>query len=174
MILAYHKEVTKFLKGFLVLVFCLIFTEGAGVIGSLFTFPAIPTWYAGLTKPSFTPPDFLFGPVWTTLYFMMGLAAFFVFQKSWYARSVQQKKRVRSALFLFVLQLVLNVSWSVIFFGMHLPVLALVDICWLWFAIVITMYKFFRVSETAMFLLVPYLLWVTFTAVLNLGIVALN
>lgn len=157
----------KFLNAFIVLAFFLLVSEIAGIIGAFVTIPSIHTWYAGLHKPSFSPPDVVFGPVWTALYFMIGLAAFFVYRK-------HKKQHVKMAIILFALQLGLNVAWSVLFFGMHLPVLALVEIVVLWFAIALTIRQFFKVSETGAFLLVPYFLWVTFAVILNCAIVVLN
>ena len=165
----------KFLNTLITVSLFLLFSEAAGIVGALFTYHAIPTWYAHLNKPSFSPPNFIFGPVWTALYCLMGLGAFFVFRKGWMLRSTQHKrKEVKVGIGLYVLQLVLNVAWSIIFFGLHMPVLALIEIVVLWFAIAVTMRHFFKISETGAFLLVPYLLWVTFAVLLNCAIVVLN
>jgi len=158
----------KFLNTFIPLALFLLLSEVAGMIGALVTIPSLSTWYVHLPKPTFSPPDFVFGPVWTALYFMIGLAGFFVYRKGF------KKKQVKIGMVLFAVQLVLNVLWSVIFFGQHLPVLALIDILALWFAIALTIRHFFKVSETGAFLLVPYLLWVTFAVILNCAIVVLN
>lgn len=140
----------------------------AGFIGSLFTTPSIPTWYAELQKPSFTPPNAVFAPVWVTLFFLMAVAAFLVWDKGFTA------KGVKTALAFFGAQLILNVLWSVFFFGCRSPFLALVEIVALWFAIAVSVLTFFRVSKAAAYLLVPYLLWVSFAAVLNFAIFRLN
>jgi translocator protein len=150
------------------LVVCLVASLLAGAIGGLFTSRAIPTWYATLTKPSFTPPGWLFGPVWTALYLMMGVAAFLVW------RSAPGATPVRVALVLFVVQLVLNALWSVAFFGLHSPGGGMVVIALLWLAIAATLLTFSRVSTPAALLLAPYLAWVSFAAVLNWALYRLN
>ena len=148
--------------------FFVLISETAGIIGSVFTFSAISTWYVVLNKPFFSPPNYLFGPVWTTLYFLMGIAAFLVYKKG------TRNKKVRSALSLFGIQLVLNTLWSIIFFGLKLPAVAFVEIILLWIFIFLTMQAFAKVSKSATWLLVPYILWVSFAAILNLAIVILN
>lgn len=139
-----------------------------GFAGSLATFPSIPTWYASLQKPFFSPPNWVFGPVWTILYILMGIAASIVWQKG------LKKKAIRFALKLFLFQLVLNFLWSFIFFGFHLPKVALVEIIILWIAIFLTIKTFFPINRSAALLMLPYLLWVSFATILNLGIVLLN
>lgn len=141
---------------------------GAGAVGSLFTVSAIPTWYAALNKPVLSPPNWIFGPVWTMLYVLMGVAAFLIWQKG------SAKKEVRLALLIFVLQLVLNALWSIIFFGWHKPGLAFLEIVLLWASILWTIGLFHKVSRTAALLLVPYLLWVSFASYLNYAIWSLN
>jgi len=143
---------------------CLI----AGFVGSVATMPSIPTWYASLQKPAFNPPNWIFGPVWTTLFIMMGVAAFLVWDKG------LEKKEVRVALAVFGLQLILNVFWSVLFFGMQSPVYAFIDIIMLWASILATIIYFHGISAAAAYLLVPYILWVSFASILNLSIVILN
>ena len=140
----------------------------AGAVGGLFTSPAIPGWYAALQKPAFNPPNWIFGPVWTTLYVMMGFAAFLVWDRGW------RRPGVRHALAVFAAQLVLNVLWSALFFGARSPVAALVDIVALWLGILACVTLFARVSKAGAVLMVPYLLWVSFATVLNVAIVALN
>ncbi|HET9641370.1 MAG TPA: TspO/MBR family protein [Candidatus Paceibacterota bacterium] len=144
-------------------------SELAGVIGALFTTPAIGTWYATLARPDFSPPSFVFAPVWTTLYALMGIAAFLVWQK----RDAAPLAR-RNAVILFFIQLVLNTLWSILFFGLHNPGLAFAEIALLWLAIAATINAFARVSRTAAWLLAPYLLWVTFASYLNYAIWTLN
>jgi len=150
------------------LVVSIIACLAAGIIGSIFTRSAIPTWYATLEKPAFNPPNWLFAPVWTLLYIMMGIAAFLVWRKG------LENRQVRIALIVFLVQLVLNALWSVVFFGLESPLCGLIVISALWVAILFTVLKFFRISSAASVLLWPYLLWVTFAAVLNVSIWLLN
>ncbi len=140
----------------------------AGAIGSAFTIAAIPEWYATLQKPSFSPPNWMFGPVWTLLYVLMAVAAAMVWQKG------LQNPPVRKALTVFLLQLILNTVWSYLFFGLRSPLYGLVDILFLWAMILVTIAQFSKVSVPAALLLIPYLLWVTFATGLNLGILLLN
>ncbi len=140
----------------------------AGFIGSIFTSPSIPTWYAALTKPSFNTPDWIFAPVWTILFILMGISLYLVWNKG------LQDKKVKISLFIFGVQLVLNVLWSFLFFGLHSPFYAFLEIIILWIAIVLTIVNFFKVSRTAGLLLLPYILWVSFAAILNFSIWRLN
>ena len=146
----------------------IVMSELAGIIGSLFTMSSIPTWYATLVRPALNPPGWVFGPVWTLLYLLMGVAAWLVWRKGW------GKVDVKIALGLFSLQLILNAAWSIIFFGGHNPAVALIEILALWLAILGTMLAFGRVSKPAAWLLVPYLLWVSFATYLNFAIWTLN
>lgn len=146
---------------FWLLVFAIGVCEGAGVIGSFFTFPAITGWYATLVKPTFSPPNYLFGPVWTFLYFLMGVALYLVWIR-------------KGDLKWFWVQLILNSLWSIIFFGLRSPALALIEIFFLWFTIVLTIKSFMKVYKPAASLLFPYLLWVSFASVLNFSIWVLN
>ncbi len=140
----------------------------AGLIGSLFTTPAIAGWYAVLEKPGFTPPNWVFSPVWIGLYVLMAVAAFLVWDKGF------SSKGVKTALAFFGVQLLLNTLWSILFFGCRSPFLAFVEIIALWLAIAVTGVTFYRVFKPAAFLLVPYLLWVSFAAALNFAILRLN
>jgi tryptophan-rich sensory protein len=140
----------------------------AGIIGSVFTASSVSTWYAALRKPSFTPPGWVFGPVWISLYALMGIAAYLVW------RNGLNQREVRIALSLFVAQLILNALWSAMFFGFRSPLAGLVDISALWVLIVLTIFYFLRVSTTAGLLLVPYIVWVSFAAVLNYYLWAMN
>lgn len=142
--------------------------ELTGLMATPFTIAAIPTWYATLDKPALSPPNWIFGPVWTTLYALMGTAAFLVWEKG------LDKKKVRGALRYFGIQLALNFLWSLLFFGLHSPFLALFDIALLWIVIIATIFKFYKISKPASYLLVPYLLWVTFASYLNYSIWILN
>ena len=139
----------------------------AAGLGSMATTTQIPGWYAELTKPSWTPPSWLFGPVWTILYLAMAVAAWLVWRQTGLVA-------VRWPLTWFGVQLVLNTLWSVIFFGLHQPGWAAFEIGWLWAAILITLLSFWSRSKIAGLLLVPYLLWVSFAAVLNVSIWRLN
>ena len=140
----------------------------AGLIGSLAVADNFTTWYSTIEKPAFTPPNWVFGPVWTILYVLMGIAAFLVWQKGLGTAAV------KVALTWFLVQLVLNVSWAPVFFGLHRIGLALVVITLLWAAIVTTTFYFLRVSRPAAVLLLPYLLWVSFATALNASIWHLN
>ena len=140
----------------------------AGFIGSIFTTPSIPTWYATLQKPPFTPPSWLFAPAWITLYLLMGISSFIIWRKG------INNGRVREALIVFLIQLILNSLWSIVFFGLKSPLYGVVVIVALWIAILFTMFKFFKLSTAAGGLLLPYILWVSFAAVLNISIWVLN
>ncbi len=139
----------------------------AAGIGSLATGTNVQTWYPSLVKPSFSPPNWIFGPVWTVLYVLMAISFYLIWIRK---ADKEQGDRVK----LYVGQLALNSLWSITFFGLRSPVTALITIGFLWMTIVVLMWMFGRVSRTAMFLLLPYLLWVSFAAVLNLMIVVLN
>ncbi len=139
----------------------------AAGIGSLFTTPAIPGWYAALHKPAWNPPNWIFGPVWALLYLMMGLAVWLIWRERGFAGAPL-------ALVLFAIQLTLNALWSVIFFGWRSPGLALAEIILLWPCIFLAMLAFWRISPPAAWLMWPYLLWVTFAGFLNLSIWRLN
>ena len=140
----------------------------AGLLGSFFTRPSIPTWYAALKKPWFTPPNWAFAPVWLTLFLLMGIAVFLVWRQS------LKNQKVKVALVLFGVQLALNVLWSGVFFGFRSPLAGLVVITILWVAIVLTLLQFFKVSRLAGFLLLPYIVWVSIAASLNTSILILN
>jgi tryptophan-rich sensory protein len=140
----------------------------AGFVGSIFTRASVSTWYAALNKPSFTPPSWLFGPVWISLYLLMGISAFLVWSKGFYDREV------KVALIFFGLQLILNAFWSAAFFGLRSPFAGLIVISALWIFIFLTILYFFRVSSTAGVLLLPYIGWVSFAAVLNASLFFMN
>ncbi len=150
------------------LVISLVACQCAGLIGSVFTTPAIPTWYAALEKPFFTPPNWLFAPAWVTLYVLMAVAAFLVWRRGLSAEGV------KPALVIFLVQLVINAFWSVAFFGLKSPVAGAVVIIVLWVAILFTIIRFFRLSAAAGSLLLPYILWVSFAAALNISLWILN
>ena len=156
------------LSDILRLVVACVVCLSVGLIGSLAVGGSFTTWYATIEKPAFTPPSWVFGPVWTILYVLMGVAAFLVWKKG------LDQPAVKVALAWFLVQLALNASWTPVFFGLHRPDLALIVILLLWGALVVTMLCFVRVSRPATLLLVPYLLWVSVAAVLNASIWHLN
>ncbi|MEZ5951959.1 MAG: TspO/MBR family protein [Planctomycetaceae bacterium] len=141
--------------------------SGVGGLGAIATTPEIEGWYKTIEKPSWNPPDYVFGPVWTTLFVMMAIAAWMVWKPEGF-------KAAAMPLTLFVVQLGLNVGWSWIFFGMHQPGWAFVEIVILWLAIMATTVAFFRHSKIGGWLMVPYLVWVSFASVLNFTIWRLN
>jgi len=146
----------------------IVLCELAGVIGSIFTIRAIPNWYSVLRKPWFTPPNWLFGPIWLILYFLMGLSLYLVFE------SKRNRAKEKPVFWAFGFQLVLNALWSVLFFGMHYLFYSFVEIVVLWISIAVTTLLFFRVSKAAAYLLLPYILWVTIAASLNYYVFILN
>ena len=150
------------------LIVSIVACEGAGGIGSFFTRKAISTWYTALKKPAFTPPNYVFRPVWVTLYALMGVAVF------WVWREGLAQEGVTIAFIVFWVQLVLNILWSAIFFGRKSPLGGMVIILLLWAAILLTIIMFFAVSNIAGGLLVPYLVWVSIAANLNIRIWILN
>lgn len=150
------------------LVAALVLCVTAGFIGSLFTSSGVDSWYQSLQKPPFNPPSWVFGPVWTLLYLMMGGALYLVWK-----RDPLEKPETR-ALTWFFIQLALNVLWSFFFFYLRQPALAFFEIIFLWLAIIVTVVHFFRINRWAGVLLLPYLVWVSFAAVLNFAIWRLN
>ena len=150
------------------LIASILICQLAGLIGSIFTFESIPTWYASLEKPFFTPPGWLFGPVWITLYTLMGISLYLVWQKGF------RKRGNKIALYVFAAQLALNAMWSVAFFGLRSTFYGLVTIVPLWIAIAATIILFYKISKKAGWLLVPYILWVSIATALNFYIWQLN
>jgi len=140
----------------------------AGYIGSYYTTPEIPTWYASLQKPDLTPPSWVFGPVWTVLYILMGFSLYLIIQ------SGLKNPEVKVALVLFMSQLVLNVVWSFLFFGRHSTFYGFLAIVLLWALLLCTIIQVFRFAFGAALLLMPVLVWTTFAAVLNYLIMMLN
>lgn len=155
-------------KDWFSLVGFILLSEGAGIVGSFFTAPSIAGWYATLARPDFAPPNWVFGPVWTTLFACMGIAAFLVWKKG------IGRKEVKIALGIFAVQLVLNTLWSIIFFGLQNPGAAFMEIIFLWLGIGSTIWAFAKLSKPAAWLLVPYIAWVSFAAYLNYMIWTLN
>lgn len=150
------------------IIIAVLICQSAGIIGSIFTYPSIETWYANLEKPFFTPPNWLFGPVWITLYTLMGISLYLVWERG------LGKEEVRSALLAFFGQLILNSIWSIVFFGLRSPLYALIIIVLMWFVILITIVKFYKVDKGAGLILIPYILWVSIAAALNYYILILN
>ncbi len=157
----YHQmKKTNYLKLMLAIIIC----EVAGAIGGIFTSNSVSNWYPTLIKPWFNPPAWLFGPVWTILYALMGITLYLLWES----------KKNRMALRFFWIQLILNVLWSILFFGLKKPSLAFIGIVLLWGMILATIIYSKKVNKTASYLLVPYLIWVSFASILNLAIVVLN
>lgn len=145
------------------LVAAILICQLTGIVGSIFTTPSISTWYTSINKPGFTPPNWLFAPVWTTLFLLMGISLYIAIEK-----------KAKTGLYIFGIQLVLNVIWSILFFGMQNPFLAFVEIIVLWMAIAATIFTFYKSSKKAAYLLVPYIAWVTLAAFLNYSVWILN
>ena len=162
------------------LLVCIIGCELAGVIGSFFTMPAISTWYAALNKPFFSPPDWVFAPVWVILFALMGASFYFFLEtKAKHGHGKRGAKKgaepwKSTGAKVFYLQLALNILWSVIFFGLRMPGLAFFEILALWLSILFTILLFGRTSKRAALLMVPYLLWVSFALGLNFMVAVLN
>jgi len=140
----------------------------AGVIGTIFTADSISGWYTGLTKPDFNPPNWIFGPVWILLYLMMGVSLFLVWRED------LKNAVVKKAFYIFMVQLLFNTLWSIVFFGFQSISSALIIIIVLWLLIIYTILNFLKISRTSGILLIPYLLWVTFAVILNFFIFKLN
>ncbi len=177
----------------------IIICEVSGVIGSIFTTPQISGWYSTLNKPSFNPPSWIFAPVWTTIFVLMGVALYLVWSRKFSVKNelkfnlstslrMGHKKSINSLskkffngkweklniILIFIAQLVLNILWSIVFFGMHSPSIAFFVLLMLWCAIAFTIINFYRVSKTSAWLLLPYILWVSFAGILNFFIWILN
>ncbi len=150
------------------LVSAIVICQLAGIIGSLFTVSSVSTWYQTLVRPALNPPSWVFGPVWITLYLLMGISLFLIWKKGW------KKKNVRIAMSVFGVQLTLNALWSILFFGMQNPGLALINIALLWIGILASIILFYKISKPASYLLIPYILWVSFASYLNYAIWTLN
>jgi tryptophan-rich sensory protein len=155
-------------KDILTLVASIVVCQLVGLVSGLATASSVDTWYATLVKPAFNPPNWLFSPVWITLYGLMGIALFLVYRKG------LDTKGVRAAIAFFVVQLIANSFWSVLFFGLQLPFIAFLEIMVLWVLILLTMIKFLKISRPAGLLLLPYFLWVSFAAILNFFLWSLN
>jgi len=154
----------KFIKLTASIAICLT----AGFVGSIFTTPAIDSWYATINKPSFNPPNWIFAPVWTTLFILMGISLYLIMQQS------SAGKNIKKSLYLFFGQLLLNIIWSVIFFGFKNPALALIEIIILLAVIILTTKEFKKINPLASWLFWPYICWVGFALILNFSIWFLN
>ena len=150
----------------MILIASLIIAQLAGIFGSFFTSSSVSTWYLTLQKPFFNPPSWVFAPVWICLFFLIGLSLYFVW--------ISESKYKKVGLWFFSIQLVLNILWSMFFFGLKNPLLGLIDIVFLWAFILVTMLYFFKIDRRAGWFFVPYLVWVSFAVVLNYTIVLLN
>lgn len=154
-------------NSFAVLILFVAVCLGIAGAGGLFTAGSVQDWYPVLQKPAWTPPSWIFGPVWTILYVMMAIAAWLVWRK-------RQVDKVQGALGLFLLQLALNAAWSPLFFGLKNPLAGLLDIIPLWAAILVTLMFFLRISIAAGVLLIPYWLWVSYATALNFTLWIMN
>ncbi len=152
------------LKSILKLAGAIMICVLAGFIGSLFN-GSIKTWYAALNKPFFNPPAWLFAPVWTILFVLMGISLYLVWTS---------KKKTGKAFYLFLIQFVLNVLWSFFFFYLQNPLYGFIEIIILWAFILLTILEFKKISKTAAYLMIPYICWVTFASVLNFALMILN
>jgi tryptophan-rich sensory protein len=150
------------------LIYALALCQAVGWLGSNFTVKSLDTWYAALNKPVFNPPNWIFAPVWIGLYLLMGISLYLVLSKE------PRDSAVKSALWVFGVQLVLNAVWTPLFFGARLLLVAFIEILVLWIFIVLTIVKFKPISRIAAYLLIPYLLWVSFASVLNGALWLLN
>jgi translocator protein len=150
------------------LIVCILICQSAGIIGSIFTSSSVSTWYTTLNKPEFTPPGWVISTVWIILFTLMGISLFLVWREG------LDKPEVKSALYIFVTQLIVNVLWSGAFFGLRSPLAGIIVIALLWALILLTIIRFWPISRAAAILLVPYILWVSFAAFLNFTIWRLN
>ncbi len=146
----------------------IILPQIAGAIGAFFTIPAIKEWYGALQKPSFSPPNFVFAPVWTILYFLMGVASYLIFEKG------ENRGEVRRVLEIYFIHLFLNTLWSILFFGLKSPLLGFLAILVLWVFVLFLTVNFYRINRTSGILFYFYFLWVSFASLLNFAIVILN
>ncbi len=160
------NKINKFMPKIVKFLLAVLLCEGAGIVGSFFTTPSIGSWYATLSKPSFNPPNWIFAPVWTLLFFLMGVSLYLV----WCKKDNLPVGGKRVAVLVFFQQLSLNILWSALFFGLHNPFLAFCEIILLWLSILMTIFYFSKISKAAAWLLLPYILWVSFAAFLNFSI----
>jgi len=183
----WKNSLDKYIK----LLFCIIVCLLAGYVGSFYTVSEITGWYRGLAKPFFSPPNWIFGPMWTLLYILMGISLYLVWKEKFVVKNEISNSRIKvcnifskkpqdgkwqkiNTVLPFFFQLILNVLWSVLFFGLHSPAFAFFELIILWFAIAFTIISFYKVSKTASYLLIPYILWVSFAGILNFFVWILN
>lgn len=145
----------------------LLMPLSVGAVAGMFTSQAVPTWYASLNRPSFSPPNWVFGPVWTSLYILLGLSFFLIWKEN-------PSKQRNYAIIVFSIQMLLNFAWSFIFFYFNMIGAALIEIILLWFSIVAMIHLSYKIIPIAAYLNIPYLLWVSFAAILNAGYYFLN
>lgn len=156
------------MKNYLVGFIFIIVSNLVGSIGSLFTSPKIQSWYANINKPSFNPPNWIFGPVWTLLFSLLGIAFYLV------VKNGVNKPGVKLAIIIFGVQFIFNILWSYLFFGLEKPLLALIDLVLLLISIFVMTFVFYRINHISAYLIIPYILWVSFAGVLNFYIWRLN
>jgi translocator protein len=156
------------MKSWWKLIISVLMVEIIGILGSFSTMSSIPNWYAALTKPAFNPPSWIFGPVWTILYLMIGISFYLV-----WTSKIKASRKIY-AYWIFWIQLLLNGIWTPVFFGMHNLLGGLVIITLLWISIILNMLAFYQISKTSAYLLVPYWLWVSFASALNFSLWWLN
>jgi len=150
------------------LLLSIFFCQSAGIIGSFFTAPSITEWYSSLQKPAFALPNWIFAPVWISLFFLMGISLYLIWEKGF------NEKEVRVAISIFLIHLVLNILWSFLFFGLQSPLYGFIEIVILWLIILLTIIVFYKISKRAALLLIPYICWVSIAATLNFFIWRLN
>ncbi len=156
------------IKNIWLLLLSLFIPLAVGYLGSILTMPGLTSWYGGLTKPPFTPPNWLFAPAWTLLFILMGLAFFLIL------RDGRENKHFSAAWMSFGAQLFLNIYWSFLFFFVQEPPLAFYGLISLWSMIFVNIYYFYQIKKSAAYLLIPYIVWVTFAGALNYSIWYLN
>ncbi|PKR79536.1 TspO protein [Brumimicrobium salinarum] len=156
------------------IIICVIATVGLGSLSGILSMNGFEGWYQNLNKPFFTPPNWIFGPAWTILYILMGGSVAIIWQIIAVARYPIIVRFAKRGFIIFIIHFLFNLAWSPIFFGLQMPVLALIIIFIILAFIIILIRHFFRLDRLSAFLLIPYLLWVSFATALNLGIVILN
>ncbi|MCX7833779.1 MAG: tryptophan-rich sensory protein [Ignavibacteria bacterium] len=149
-------------------ILCIAICEGVGIIAGIATSESVNTWYQSLNKPSFTPPNYIFAPVWSILYLLMGISLYLIWNEG------LQRKNVKFTLYFFIFHLLINGLWSFVFFKWHLIFLAFITLLFLWNMILISFILFYRINKLAAFLLLPYLIWVMYASFLNYFIYKIN
>lgn len=149
------------------LIISILLPLSVGAIAGMFTSQAVPIWYASLNRPFFSPPNWVFGPVWTSLYILLGISFFLIWKE-------EASKERDLAIKVFSIQLFLNFAWSFIFFYFNLIGAALIEIILLWISIALMIYLFYKIKPVAAYMNIPYLLWVSFATILNAGYYFLN